>query len=96
MAPMSESEIQAALASLPGWAAAGGALTRRFTFATFPAGIAFVDRVARVAEEMGHHPDITINYTAVTLRLSTHDAGGVTAKDVDLARRLNPLADAGA
>ncbi|HEV2236771.1 MAG TPA: 4a-hydroxytetrahydrobiopterin dehydratase [Ktedonobacterales bacterium] len=96
MTAMSESEIQAALTSLPAWAAEGGALTRRFTFPTFLAGIAFVNRVARVAEEVGHHPDITITYTAVTLRLATHDAGGVTAKDVDLARRLDPLASAGA
>jgi 4a-hydroxytetrahydrobiopterin dehydratase len=94
MVPLSASEIQAALASLPGWAAEGGALVRRFAFPTFPAGIAFVDRVAVVAEQVGHHPDITISYTAVTLRLSTHDAGGVTAKDVELARQLDALSNA--
>jgi 4a-hydroxytetrahydrobiopterin dehydratase len=96
MARLTEHEIQAALAALPGWAGKGGALSRRFTFSTFPAAIAFVDRVAAVAEEVGHHPDIGISYTVVTLRLSTHDAGGVTAKDVDLAHRLDALADAGA
>jgi 4a-hydroxytetrahydrobiopterin dehydratase len=96
MARLSEPEIEAALAVLPGWAADGDALSRRFTFPTFPSAIAFVNRVAEMAEAVGHHPDITINYTAVTLRLSTHDAGGVTEKDVDLAHRLDPLAGVGA
>ena len=96
MTPLTEPEIQTALASLPGWAADGGALSRRVTFPTFLDAIAFVNRVAQVAEQVGHHPDITVYYTAVTLRLSTHDAGGVTNKDVDLAHRLEALADAGA
>jgi 4a-hydroxytetrahydrobiopterin dehydratase len=93
---MTESAIQAALAALPGWAHADGALRKRFTFPAFLDAIAFVDRVAQVAEQVGHHPDITINYNAVVLRLATHDARGVTEKDVDLARRLDPLANAGA
>jgi 4a-hydroxytetrahydrobiopterin dehydratase len=93
MTLLTDDEKRTALALLPGWGGEGDALTRRFTFPTFLAAISFVDRVAQVAEQMGHHPDITINYTAVTLRLSTHDAGGVTQKDVDLARRLDPLAE---
>ncbi len=91
MPRLTEDEMRTALAQLPGWAFDGAALSKRFTFPTFPAAIAFVNRVARVAEQMGHHPDITINYAAVTLQLSTHDAGGVTEKDVDLAARLDAL-----
>lgn len=95
MTLLTDDEMRTALALLPGWSRDGDALNRRFTFSTFPAGIAFVDRVAQVAEQMGHHPDITISYNVVTLRVSTHDAGGVTEKDVNLARRLDPLAESG-
>ena len=65
---------------------------KMFIFPTFPAGIAFVDRVAVVAEAMGHHPDITISYTRVTMRLSTHDEGGVTEKDIALAGGIEAAA----
>lgn len=92
MAKLSNEEIAAALASLPGWSRADDTLTKTFTFATFPQGISFVDRVALVAEELGHHPDITINYSRVTMALSTHDAGGVTERDVALAGRIEALA----
>jgi 4a-hydroxytetrahydrobiopterin dehydratase len=91
MAKLSNEEIVTALARLPDWSRAGDTLTKVFTFATFPQGIGFVDRVALVAEEMGHHPDITINYTRITMALSTHDAGGVTEKDVALAGRIEAL-----
>lgn len=94
MAKLSAAEIVARVAELPGWSAAGDALAKTYTFPTFPAGIAFVDRVAQVAEEMGHHPDIAINYTRVTLRLSTHDEGGVTEKDIALAQRIEAMARA--
>lgn len=96
MTTLTEDEMRTALALLPGWSRDGDAISRQFTFPTFPAGIAFVDRVAQVAEQIGHHPDISINYNVVALRLSTHEAGGVTEKDVDLARRLDQLAELGA
>lgn len=89
MARLDDEAITQALTGLPDWRYAGGSLTRTIKFATFAAGIAFVNRVAELAEQAGHHPDITITYTTVTLRLSTHDAGGVTEKDVDLARRID-------
>ena len=92
MAKLTQDEIAAALGRLPGWSQAGGALTKSFSFPTFPAGVSFVDRVALVAEELGHHPDMTINYTRVTMTLSTHDEGGVTAKDVTLAERIEAQA----
>ncbi len=92
MAKLSDDEIAAALARLPGWSRAGDTLTKVFTFQTFPQSISFVDRVAPVAEELGHHPDITINYNRVTMTLSTHDEGGITQKDVTLAQRIEALA----
>ncbi|GAB1344349.1 4a-hydroxytetrahydrobiopterin dehydratase [Gemmatimonas sp.] len=82
---LSELEIQYQLSLLPGWTRHGEAITKRFTFATFPAGIAFIGRVSEVAEAQQHHPDIDIRYTTITFTLSTHDSGGITAKDVALA-----------
>lgn len=92
MAKLSDEEIRAAMAGLPGWTRDGETLTKTYAFATFPLGIGFVDRVALVAEELGHHPDITINYNRVTMTLSTHSEGGLTAKDVALAHRIEALA----
>ncbi len=92
MAKLSNEQVTAALAGLPGWAREGDSLMKSFTFRTFPEGIGFVDRVALVAEELAHHPDITINYNRVTMTLSTHDEGGVTAKDVALAQRIETTA----
>jgi 4a-hydroxytetrahydrobiopterin dehydratase len=62
-----------------------------FSFSTFPDGISFVTRVADLAEEAEHHPDIDIRYSTVTLRLATHSEGGITQKDADLARRIDGL-----
>jgi 4a-hydroxytetrahydrobiopterin dehydratase len=91
MARLSDDEIGAALATLPGWTYGGGSLQRRVGFPSFMAGIAFVNRVAEAAEQAGHHPDIAINYSTIALALSSHDAGGVTERDVDLARRIDAL-----
>ena len=76
----------------PGWIDSGGALERTFERPSFREAIAFVDRVADLAEEANHHPDITISYRNVTLRWTTHSAGGVTERDHELARRTNELA----
>jgi len=92
MAKLTAEQIAQGLAELPGWSSSDGALMKTFTFPTFLAGIAFVDRVAVAAEEMGHHPDITISYTRITMRLSTHDEGGVTEKDLALAKRIEAAA----
>ena len=88
MPRLSEDEIARRLASVPGWERAGEWLQRTYKFETFPAAIAFVNRVAETAEALDHHPDITIEYTKVTLRLTTHDAGGLTAGDFALATRI--------
>jgi 4a-hydroxytetrahydrobiopterin dehydratase len=74
---------------VPGWQREGDWLRRVYKFPTFPAAIAFVNRVAEAAEALDHHPDITIEYTKVTLRVSTHDAGGLTANDFELATRVD-------
>ena len=85
MAPLPESEIALLLSSLPQWAVESGELVRTFTFPDFRASVVFVNLVADLAEEAGHHPDIDIRYNKVRLALVTHDAGGLTAKDFDLA-----------
>jgi 4a-hydroxytetrahydrobiopterin dehydratase len=68
-----------------GWIEEDGALAREFTFATFPDGIAFVSRVAELAERENHHPDIDIRYRRVLVRWSTHSAGGITDRDREMA-----------
>jgi 4a-hydroxytetrahydrobiopterin dehydratase len=86
---LSDIEIQRALGTRAGWTRRGNALTRAFEFPTFAAGIAFVNRVAAVADKMDHHPDIDIRYTKVSCSLSTHSAGGITAKDFVLAEAID-------
>ena len=75
-----------------GWNEVDGALERTFELPSFPAAIAFVDRVADLAEAEDHHPDIDVRYKNVTLRWSTHSAGGITDRDVELAERSAGLA----
>ena len=89
---LSDLEIQRALGSLPGWARRGEVLTKTFTFPTFAAGIDFVQRVAKAADEVNHHPDIDIRYTKILCTLSTHDAGGITQNDLSLAGTIESLA----
>lgn len=93
MAKLSEAEIAARLPTLPGWSREGDVIRRAFTFKAFAAGIRFVDRVAVLADAADHHPDIDIRWTTVTMALSTHSAGGLTAKDFDLAARIDAAAD---
>ncbi len=82
------SEVDAALASLPGWAVEGGAVVKQFSLPSFSAAIEFVDTVAGLAEEANHHPDLDIRYTKVRVGLVTHSAGGITEKDLDMAGRI--------
>ena len=86
---LSDLEIQRALGGLAGWSRRGDTLVKTYAFDRFADGIAFVGRVARVADEMDHHPDIDIRYTKVTMSLSTHDAGGITQSDLGLAQRID-------
>lgn len=74
------------------WEVKDGKLTRSFTFNAFLDGIAFVQQVAQVAEELDHHPDIDVRWTTVTLAVNTHDQGGaITDKDHGLAARVDAL-----
>jgi 4a-hydroxytetrahydrobiopterin dehydratase len=91
---LSDLEIQRALGSLPGWARRGEVLVKTFTFPAFADGIEFVRRVARAADEANHHPDIDIRYTKILCSLSTHDAGGITQNDLDLAATIESVANA--
>lgn len=91
MTPLSDIEIQRGLGSLPGWSRKGDTLQKSYHFATFPDGIAFIGKVATIAESMAHHPDIDIRYTKVSFVLSTHDAGGITTKDFELAKAIEGL-----
>jgi 4a-hydroxytetrahydrobiopterin dehydratase len=86
--PLSDIAIQRELGSLSGWARKGSAIVKTYQFRSFPEGIAFVGKVAELAEAAGHHPDIDIRYTKIICTLSTHDAGGITQKDLDLARAM--------
>lgn len=92
VAILTDDEIAAGLADLPGWEGAGGAVTKQFELADFRAAVAFVVRIAFEAEAADHHPDVDIRYRRVTVSLSTHSAGGVTAKDLDLAAAIEALA----
>lgn len=83
--------IERELTGTPGWERAGNAIARTATFADFKEAMGFVNRVADAAEDAGHHPDITIRWNKVTLTLTTHSAGGLTANDFNLARRLSDL-----
>jgi 4a-hydroxytetrahydrobiopterin dehydratase len=85
-------ELQPALAELPHWQLAEGKLTRDLAFATFIEALAFVNQVAALAEAQNHHPDIDIRYNKVRLGLITHDANGITRRDLRLAAALDAIA----
>ncbi|MCG8346682.1 MAG: 4a-hydroxytetrahydrobiopterin dehydratase [Chloroflexales bacterium] len=85
MSKLTDAEITGFLEGLIGWSRQGDQIRKTYKLATFPAALAFVMHVGFLAEAAGHHPDIDIRYNKVTLGLTTHDAGGLTAKDFDLA-----------
>jgi 4a-hydroxytetrahydrobiopterin dehydratase len=86
---LSDIAIQRALGTLNGWSRRGDALVKTYQFNAFPGGIEFVRKVAELAERADHHPDIDIRYTKITMALSTHSAGGITQKDLDLAKEID-------
>jgi 4a-hydroxytetrahydrobiopterin dehydratase len=88
MAKLSDTQVESALKSLPGWSRQGGYLEKEFKFKEFLGGIRFVDAVAKIAESEEHHPDIHVVWTAVTLKITTHDEGGLTKWDVALAKAI--------
>jgi 4a-hydroxytetrahydrobiopterin dehydratase len=86
---LSDISIQRELGNLAGWSRRGDVLTRTYQFRNFLDSISFVNRVAGLAEKANHHPDIDIRYSKVTLTLSTHDSGGITSNDIDLAKAID-------
>ncbi len=94
MTRLTDAEIAAAIAPLPGWERRGDAIVKSFSFEKFADGIGFVDRVAAEADKADHHPDIDVRWTTVTMTLSTHSAGGLTKRDFALAAVIDRLAGA--
>lgn len=91
MPALSPQEVELRLKHLAGWQLDHGELIRVFQFPDFRAALRFVNAVGELAEMAGHHPDIYIRYNRVRLALVTHDAGGITEKDLGLARDINNL-----
>ena len=89
---LTDREITTALASLDGWTLDGGKLHRKFQFADFVTAFSFMTAAALVAERMQHHPEWFNVYHTVKVHLTTHDAGGISSLDVELARTMNALA----
>lgn len=91
MAKLSKEQITFNLSKIPGWKLNGDVIERKFSFEGFKEAITFVNQVAEYAEQLGHHPDISIRYNEVFLLLTTHDEQGLTGKDFALAQRINKL-----
>lgn len=89
---LSDAEIDARLSALSGWSRAGDAITKTFSFTGFPEAVAFIARTVEPAERLAHHPDIDLRYNRVTVTLSTHDQGGLTAFDFALAPEIEQAA----
>jgi 4a-hydroxytetrahydrobiopterin dehydratase len=89
---LSTDQVQAVVAMLPGWSAGEDFITKSFSFRDHIEAAGFVVRVAISAEVMDHHPEIRWVYNRVEFRLNSHDAGGLTQRDVDLAAKINALA----
>ncbi len=89
---LTNEEVRTALSKLSGWEQHGDEIRRTFRFADFGAAIAFVNRLAAAAESANHHPDIDIRYNKVAIALTTHDEGGISTKDIELAAALDRLA----
>jgi 4a-hydroxytetrahydrobiopterin dehydratase len=86
--PLTPTEIEDVLRAHPEWKLKEGKLIREWTFRDFPEAIAFVNRIAAIAQDAGHHPDIDIRYNRVLLSLVSHDAGGITERDAMMAGRI--------
>jgi 4a-hydroxytetrahydrobiopterin dehydratase len=91
MKTLSEEKLKELLESEREWKLVDGALVRDWTFPDFVTAMQFVNRVAALAESAGHHPDIDIRYSQVRLALISHDAGGITDRDADMAKRITTV-----
>ncbi len=91
MALLTESEIEAGLAGLPGWELSGQAIAKEFKRGDFVGAVKFVEALVEPAEAMNHHPDLAISWETVTVTISTHSEGGLTAADFELAAKIEAL-----
>jgi 4a-hydroxytetrahydrobiopterin dehydratase len=89
--PFTDAEITDALGDLDGWNRDGDAIVREFDRGDFVGSVRFVDSLVEPAEELGHHPDVAISWSTVTVRITTHSEGGLTPADFQLARRIDQL-----
>jgi len=94
MPKLAPNEIKEAMSSIPHWQKKAQVIQRTFEFKDFPAAIRFVNAAATLAEQACHHPDIDIRWNKVTLALTTHDQGGLTKKDFELAIKFDALPEA--
>jgi 4a-hydroxytetrahydrobiopterin dehydratase len=92
MARLSDEEIEERLAGLAGWERDGDAIRRAFELDDFKGSVDFVNRLTPEAEGMNHHPDLAISWNEVTVTITTHSEGGLTANDFELARRIDQVA----
>lgn len=92
MALLSQSEIDARLAEVPGWKQAGEAIEKGFERGDFVGSVEFVSSLVEPAEGMNHHPDLAISWDTVTVTISTHSEGGLTAADFELAAKIDAIA----
>ena len=91
MALLGDSEIEAALAELPGWERRGNAIAKQFKRGDFVGAVKFVNALVEPAEAMNHHPDLEVSWETVTVTISTHSEGGLTAADLELAGKIEAL-----
>ena len=92
MALLSDAEVEEKLARLPGWTRSGEAIEKSFRRGDFVGSVEFVSGLVEPAEAMNHHPDLAISWDTVTVTISTHSEGGITAADFELAEKIDALA----
>ena len=89
---LSDGDIEQRVSQLNGWSVVNGMLTKEFTFDTYSSGVVFASAVGHAADKLNHHPDILIGYRKIRVAVLTHDAGGLTSYDFELANRVEALA----
>jgi 4a-hydroxytetrahydrobiopterin dehydratase len=89
---LSDDDVRARLEGLEGWERERDTIRKEFSFKDFVGSVDFVNRITSLAEELGHHPDLSISWNKVTVSLSTHSEGGLTASDFELAERIEQVA----
>ncbi len=88
---LNDSQVRQQLSDIPEWFTSGQYLSHTYQFSDFRQAIKFINSLVEPSEAIGHHPDISISYNKVTIHLTTHDAGGITQKDIDLAKQITRI-----